>query len=425
MIPSPLAPARRAPLWALGAGVAVLTWLQMVRRPADPPLWDSLFLEDGGIFLGHAVDNSFLSSLTTSHFGYLHTVPRLIAEPATWFSFERAPLVMSLLTCLLVGLLAAYVYVASAAWIASPPLRFALAVSTALLPAAGREIGGSAWALHFYLIFAAFWAVVCPWRGRWWLATSIAVVGLAAFSDPLTAVLIPVGALLAWRSGDRRAWVLPGLIAVGLAAHLVLRDSDPERFGSLDLAELPRIFAERITSSLLVGDRHLEDLFGGQTGSPFAWATLALVVVGLGVGLWRLRGRRRWLLAGAAALALTFFMIPALTRGSSVFVPDQPWLSASSRYVYLPVMFLLTALLALFDRDGPQLRWREAVVAVLVLTAVAVNYRTPHRTEGGAHWKTELAKAERDCSGKRPDESVVIQIVPHDWVVEVDCGRLD
>jgi hypothetical protein len=93
--------------------------------------------------------------------------------------------------------------------------------------------------------------------------------------------------------------------------------------------------------------------------------------------------------------------------------------------VYLPVMFLLTAFLAAFDRDGPGRRWREVAVAVLVLTVVVVNYRMPHRTEGGARWKTELTKAESACEGKRPDESAVIQIIPHDWVVEVDCGRLD
>lgn len=397
----------------------------MVRRPGDPPLWDSFFIEDGGVFLGHAVDNSFLASLTTSHHGYLHTAPRLIAEPGTWFALEDAPLVISLLTCVLVGLLAAYVFAASAAWIASPLLRFVLAVSVALAPVTARELNGSVNSLHWYLIFAAFWALICPWRGRWWLVASAAVVGLAAFSDPLTAALLPIGLVLAWRAGDRRAWVLPGLIVVALVAHIVLRDSDTERFGSLAVGDLPRIFAERVTSSLLVGDRYLQDLFDGRTGSPFAWATLAVVAAGVGIGLWRLRGRRRWLLGGAAALAIVFFLIPAFSRGTDVFQPAGPWIGASSRYIYLPVLFLLTALLALFDRDGPRLRWREVAVAVLVLAAVVVNYRTPHRTEGGPTWKAELAKAREECKGKRPEEPIPIQLIPEDWQVEIDCGRLD
>jgi hypothetical protein len=419
------ASARRAPLWALAAGAAVLTWLQMVRRPDDPPLWNSFFTEDGGIFFGHAVDNSFASSLTTSHFGYLHTAPRLIAEPATWFSFEHAPLVMSLLTCVVVGLLAAYVFAASAAWIASPPLRLVLAICVALLPATAREIGGTAANLHWYLMFAAFWAVISPWRGRWWLAASAAVVGLAAFSDPLTAVLLPIGLVLAWRARERRAWVLPGLILAGLLAHVVLRDSEAEPFGSLDAAALPRIFAERVTSSLLVGDRYLEDLFGGRTGSPFAWATLAVVTIGLAFALRRVSGRRRWLVAGAAALSVTFFLIPAFSRGTEDFYPGAPWLGSSSRYVYLPVMFLLTAFLAAFDRDGADRRVREVVVAVLVLAVVVVNYRAPNRTEDGARWKTELSKAERACVGKPPDEAAQIQIIPHNWQVEIACGKLD
>jgi hypothetical protein len=424
-VPQLLAPASRVPLRALAVGVALLTWLQMVRRPADPPVWDSFYYEDGRVFFGQAVDQSFLDALATSHFGYLQTASRLVAEPATWFGFEQAPLVMSLLTCFTVGLLAAYVFVASAAWIASPLLRFVLATCVALLPATGRELGGSAANLHWYLIFAAFWALVCPWRGRWWFMASAAVVGLAAFSDPLTVALLPIGVVFARRSDERRGWVLPGLIVLGLLAHLGLRDDAAERFGSLEVAELPRIFAERVTSSLLAGDRYLEDLFGGQTGSPFAWATLAVVAVGVGVGLWRLRGRRRWLLGGAASLSILFFMIPALSRGTHVFLPDEPWLGTSSRYVYLPIMFLLTAFLAAFDRDGPRLRRREVVVAVLVLAVVAVNYRTPHRGEGGVRWKTELAKAKRACAGKSPDEPRSIRIVPRDWDVVIECGRLD
>ena len=415
-------PVRLLPL-ALGA--AVLAWLQLVRRPADPPLWDSFYVEDGGVFFGHAVDQPFLDSLAASHFGYLHTAPRLIAEPATWFSLEHAPLVMALLTCATVGLLAAYVFLASEPWIASPLLRGVLAVSMALLPAAAREMGGTATNLHWPLIFAAFWAVLCPWRGRRWLACSVAVVGLAALSDPLCVVLLPIAVALAVVGRERRAWVLPAVIAVGLLAHLALRDDDAERFGSLEVADVPRIFAERVTSSLLVGDRYLKDLFGGATGSPFAWATLVLVVVALGAALWRLRGRRRWLVGGAAVLSVVFFAIPVATRGTSVFFPNEPWLAASSRYVYLPILFLLTALLVAADRDGSRLRWREVVVAVLVLAVVAVNYRAPNRTEGGPRWKPELAKAKRECAGKRPDESAVIQIIPTDWVVEVDCGRLD
>lgn len=397
----------------------------MVRRPGDPPVWDSFYFEDGREFFAQAVDQGFLDALATSHFGYLHTASRLVAEPSTWFGYENAPQVMALLTCLFVGLLAAYVFVASSAWIASPVLRFVLAICVALIPVTGREMTGSANNLHWFLLFAAFWATVCPWRGRWWLLTSAAVVGLAALSDPLTVVLLPIAALMAWQSRDRRGWVLPGVIALGLAAQFVLRDDEAEPFGPLIAADLPRIFAERVTSSLLAGDRYLEDLFGGRTGSPFAWASLAVVVVGLGVGLWRLRGRRQWVLGGAAALSVAFFVIPPLRRGTTDFFPAEPWLAMSSRYVYLPVLFLLTAFLAAFDRDGPRFRWREAVVAVLVLTVVAANYRTPHRTEGGLRWSTELIKAEQWCAGKRPDVPAAIPIYPHDWHVHIECGRFD
>src|SRR5205823_6545729 len=110
-----------------------------------------------------------------------------------------------------------------------------------------------------------------PGEGRGWLAASTAVVVLAVLSDPLTAVLLPIALVFAIRARDARGWLLPGCIAAGLVAQIALRDQGTSSFGGHDYSVLPRLFAERVTSSVLVGDRYLKDVFGGMTGSPFAW----------------------------------------------------------------------------------------------------------------------------------------------------------
>jgi hypothetical protein len=435
----PLPAPRRLPWWAIAAGVGLLTWLQMVRRPSDPPAWDSLYVEDGQVFLGQALSQHVWDTLATSHLGYLHTAARAITEVATWLPLERAPLVMSLLTSLVVALLAAYVFEASGAWVASPLLRGVLALAVALAPVTARDIAGTVANLHWYLIYASFWAVICPWRTRGWLAASGAVVAVSVLTDPLTAVLLPIGLVLLARERTRASWVVPGAILLGLAVQLLLRDEGAERVGGVDVDVVPRIFAERVTSSLLVGDSHLFDVFDGRTGSPFAWASLALVALAVGLGLWRLSGRRRALMAAAAVLSLTYFLIPVVSRGTGLLVPDVPWALGASRYMYLPVMFLVTALVALADRARPGRRRPgplELAVALLVVVPTVLDYRAPHRTEGEPRWGPALAQAREACEAGRPVGRVTLTgsgrdataIVPTHrlghWYVPVACSKL-
>ena len=411
----------------------------MVRRPSDPPAWDSLYVEDGQVFLGQAVGQHAWDTFATSHLGYLHSAARAITEVATWLPLERAPLVMALLTSLLVAVLALYVFEASAAWIASPLLRAAVGLAVVLVPVTARDIAGTVANLHWYLIYASFWAVVCPWRTRGWLAASVAVALVSVLTDPLTAVLLPLGLVLAVRARERSAWAGPGAIVLGVLVQLVLRDEGAERVSGVDVGAIPRIFAERVTSSTLVGDGQLFDVFDGRTGSPFAWGSLVLVAVAVGVGLSRLSGRRRWLLASSAALSLTFFLIPVINRGTELLVPDVPWALGASRYMYLPVMFLVTGLVAAADRaergDGRP-RLRELALVLLVVVPIALDYRAPHRTEGEPRWGPAVAEAEEACRVGRPVGSVTLTgdagdrtaIIPTHrlghWYVPIDCSDL-
>jgi hypothetical protein len=432
---------RRAPaLAAAVAAVAALTVLQLVRRPSDPPAWDSLSVEDGSVFLGQALSNDLSDSLRTSYMGYLHTVPRLVTQVATWTPLEDAPLVIALLTSVLVAVVAVYVFKASAAWVASPLLRAVLALSVVFVPVTARDIAGTVNNVHWYLVYASFWAVISARGTRTWFAISTALVLITALSDPLCGVLLPLAIARAVRLGGRREWALPGAIVVALIAHLAFRDDGVARIGGVDLAAVPRIFAERVTSSLLVGDRYLYDVFGGRTGSLFAWASLAAVALLIGLGARRARGRRGWLLAAATALSLVFFLIPVITRGTDLLVPDIPWALGASRYMYLPIMFLLTAVVAAADRADftasrrPHLR--ELVLSVAVVGAMIANYGAVHRTTGGPRWGPTVADARDACRAGRPVGSVTLHgqgarvtaVLPTHplghWSVTIACSRL-
>ena len=149
-------------------------------------------------------------------------VPRLLAELASAVPLKDASTVMSGGSAVIVAALAVVVFRASAGVIASVPVRLALAASMILLPASGWETLDNAANLHWYLIFAAFWALLWRPSSRTEAVVAAAVVAGAALSDPLTVVLAPV-VLVRWMSlpGRRQRWLCV-TYGMALAVQLAL-----------------------------------------------------------------------------------------------------------------------------------------------------------------------------------------------------------
>jgi hypothetical protein len=137
---------------------------------------------------------------------------------------------------------------------------------------------------------------------------------------------------------------------------------------------------------------------------------------------------------------VTFFLVPILTRGTQEFVPKAPWALGSSRYLYIPVMFLLIGLLAAVDRSAPngrRLRLPEVVAAVAALAVFGANYREPHRTSGQHRWGPRVAEAKVACATNRRVGGVTVYTsrvngltaaIPGEpklnWRVAVPCSKL-
>jgi hypothetical protein len=128
-----------------------------------------------------------------------------------------------------------------------------------------------------------------------------------------------------------------------------------------------------------------------------------------------------------------------LGRGTRSLFPSHPWLLASTRYIYLPVMFLLTGLLAAVDRREPGGRRfpvREVAVGAFVLATIVVGFRAPHRTSGYPRWKPAVAQARTACATRRAFGLITLYdsgagltaVVPVDppkgWYVPVKCKML-
>ncbi len=397
----------------LGAAwICVATALQLARQPGVPS-WDSLWQEDGGIFLTDALDGAFLPTLFEPYNSYLHLVPRLIGALAAALPIDAAAFVFAASSALVVSLLAVYVYFAAAAMLSSQWARALLAVLFVLLPAAGYETNANAANLHWYLVFACFWVFLFA-SDSWLAVVSGAVVAVAAvLSDPLAGLFLPLAVLHAVRSRTWRVRSVPILFAAALALQLAVgaASDPPDPYAESRWSDVPSIFALRVAGSLLVGDVFLDD-FWIRFGWWFAYGALAVVVAVTVYALVRGDRRTRLLVAASVAYSAAFLAVPLMLRGTENFLDRANFNLNGSRYTVVPILFLVVAFLAVLERRDPRVSsvgWRNLrygftlFMGALVLTSYPV---VAVRTAGPS-WRATLAEARDYCpETRRPGERV-------------------
>jgi len=444
--------ARVAGPFLVGLWVAVMTMAQLFRQPGFAS-WNTVWQEDGSIFLSDAMYQSFPRALVHSYNAYLHVVPRILAALAAVLPLERAALVLAASSALVVALLSVYVYFASAALLPSEWARVLLAVMFVLLPATAYETTANLANLHWYLLFACFWVFL--YRPQSWagvaVATTVAVA--AVLSDPMAGLFLPLAILAIYKRTTGRDLVVPVTFFVALAVQLALGAlaTSPAPYTASHLVDLPGIFALRVAGSFLVGDRQLRS-FWGQFRWWFAYSSLA-VVAGLAVlGTVKARVSTRFYLLVSIGYSCAFLAIPLMLRGTERFLDGPGFNLNGSRYMVIPLWFLVLAALLVVDRPvgvGREVSWQkvQCAVALYLLALLVVNFADfSVRTEGPG-WREQLTVARGQCArGERfgpPPPGVGPEIVsrlrdyPHDvlvpiapniepptFVVPVTCARL-
>ena len=277
-----------------------MTGLELLRQPGIPS-WNSIWQEDGAIFFTEAWNEPFLSTLWDPYNSYLHVVPRLIAAVVTLLPLKAAALGMSLGAAMVVAALGIYVFHASGAVFRSTWARVVLAVMIVFLPAAGYEANANIANLHWYLVYATFWVLLKDPRTRRGIALGALITGMAALSDPLVALILP---LVVRRAFEHRRelprLVIPATFAVCLAIQLVIGvfQEQTGRNATSDWGEVPGIYALRVAGSALVGDAQLGRLWN-PLGYWFAYGALAVILACSSTGSSRRTGRS----AGSSARA--------------------------------------------------------------------------------------------------------------------------
>ena len=420
--------------WAIrvAGALALLSAATLVHlaRQRGVPVWNSLWAEDGSVFVTGAL-RDFPGTLFAENGGYLHVVPRAIAGVVTLLPVDDAAAGMAVGSAVVIALIAAFVYVASSEVLESRTMRLGLAATVLLLPVPGHELLANTTNLHFYLLFACFWALVWQAESAGALAARGLVVVATALSDPISALFLPLAIVAPAARRSVRALIVSGLMLAGLLVQFVVMagGARPERNWGFRLGALPDVFSFRVTGGLLVGDRFLGDAWAAYDRAFAYGAFLAVAVV---IAVLLLHSNRRTIAFALISLSYAglFFCVQLVGRGTGGIDPEVHGSRLdAARYVLLPLLLLVATILASVDRGSVRghassLRtWARRAALLWLVVLLGLNYSVTNDRSRGPRWDRELAAAERACSASS-HASVSVLVAPSPprvWFARVPC----
>src|SRR6516165_238847 len=207
-----------------------LVVVQLARMWPSKPL-NTIWEEDGYIFLSDALRWGFFHGLATPFSGYLNTVTRLVAGPTSMLPLAWYAPVMAVSGAAIVAASALVVWQASAAHIEHPVLRGVLAAMVVLIPISGIESLDNVTFSIWFLVFACFWILL--WRPATRAGVILAALFLfvSALSNGEMLLLLPLAALRGLALRTRSDAVILGGYGCGMAIQLVASWSSRSMLG--------------------------------------------------------------------------------------------------------------------------------------------------------------------------------------------------
>ncbi|HEY2814671.1 MAG TPA: hypothetical protein VGJ03_14500 [Acidimicrobiales bacterium] len=420
---------RRVPAAVVAAAaVAVAVALQLLRQPGARS-WNTVWAEDGYIYTSQAYGHGPVSTMFRGYAGYAQFVPRVIALgvrplPVSWV----APY-LAFTAAFVTALLGLFVYWAMAGWVRSPWLRSILAAMSVLAPVSFFEINANIANLGWPLLFAAFWAFVARRDRPFDIALRAAVVLLCGLTTPVLAVLVPVGIAVAVARRRAGEWVIVAAALVSLLVQwIVVHGTGAGAGAPSTLGDLPREYGVRVVGALVFGERWL----------GYLWAHLGVTVIAIGVAVVavvavvallpapvRLTADRWWFAIAAGLASVALFAVPVWIRGTEPMrLLSGEFTDTGSRYVYVPLLVLLSGLFVLVDGSGR--RWLEAGATAHAAVLIVVCFGLAGFRSAGPTWSSQLEAARATCRSASAPAIVNVPTTPDglDWYVAVPCGRV-
>jgi hypothetical protein len=419
---------------AIGCG----TWAEVARLGGNTAV-NTIWAEDGNIFLAGAVDGGRWHAFIVTYNGYFNTVARLMGALAASLPLSWAAATFAIGSAGTVALLGGFVYRASAGHIPTRQIRFMLALIMVIMPATAFEVQDNAANLHWFFDYAAIWALL--WRPtNWWdRSLSVVVIFLAATSDPLVAIFLPIALLRLLAVPKPEIGpvfaLVGGLVIQGIAFVDPLRIVlSPPAQGIPSPLDLARIFGAHVLVPFFFGGTLGNALFG-----TFDYKLVALLALAPLIGIAYLIARRAyrfegWLVLGFCAVAMAFMIIPVYQRWGSQFnIVPYHLIGVPARYWTVPLLCLWSGVAVVVGSlRSHALSHRAITVAVIGafsiwFGAVALSDYGIHNAyrDAGPFWNQQMAAATTFCESA-PTGSAATFLPPPRLVFgfSIPCARV-
>lgn len=415
-------------------GLLALTVLALLRQPGVPAA-QTLWAEDGVIFYAQALSKPLLRSLVTAYNGYDQLVPRLAVQLARAAPVRDASMVVTFAGAIGLAVLGCLVFHMARGHISPAPLRALLVVGMVLLPVANYELLDNLVNLPWWMFFAAFWALLWRPRGAGGAAVAALLCALAAASEPLVALLLPLAAARAVALRRPRDQAAGAGLIVGLAFQLVvvLEARGGRSFPVTGLAGVPSAFAVRVGLGWLTGRQGTADLTAWDRPLAEVLGAVLLVAI-IAAGLkWGSRSVRA-LTVTAAVLAPICFGFPVWLRGAAPIMSlgaTEDSIGFAGRYAATPLLMELSVVLALTGHlvsvrgRGPyRPLWAAVSACTLLLPAWVVDFRDDNGRMYGPTWSGQLALADAHCQRWNSNGLARVMVPPLDDHFVIHCRVL-
>ncbi len=407
------------------AGLAVGVVVLVLRQTGVSPM-NTVWAEDGAVYLHDSLQLPFSATLLRPYGGYVQIFPRLAVQITRLFPLAKASGSMALIGDTSIVLLVLLVYHAARAHVQSIALRMLVASGMVFLPLALAELTNNIVNVSWWLIYAAFWAIL--WRPRTWAGRVVATVvcALAVGSNPVALLLAPLIAarLLVLRDWREHASTM-GFVVGAVVQAVGSLSSGPVYFSHGPVASIAKQFSIRVGLGWLGGWRvtnaiwRQDSALAALVGAVLLSATIVLCVAH--------RDKRvRVFAAFAVTLSVVIFVVPIFLRWSGALEnPADSLGELGSRYSAVPVLLLLALLGVGMDaatRDRRSRRGGVVLVALLLVPIWVLDFRYFNGRTGGPMWDEQVRAATAACES--PAGTATLQISPHPLTASISCSDL-
>ncbi|OIH96951.1 hypothetical protein BIU90_15790 [Curtobacterium sp. MCBA15_001] len=421
----------------------------------------TVWAEDGGIFFRDRLAFGADGSLFRPYAGYLHLLPRLVVDLGFARPVDQYAVTVAGACCVVVGVVAAAVFVLARDLVPAWPLRLVLAAVPVAVPVVPVEISGNAANLHWFMLLLVPWVFAARVRSWWGSAVLTLLALVAVLTEPQTLLFAPllvVGWLRTTRGpeGSRLRALPVSIVTAGAGAAQVVcaltvpRLSPPGDPTVRDVVHgwllivVPSAWTRQVGTVADAIARHgwwvlVVPLVGMAVLVAAAlvvgswWARVQVLAFGLGsFVVWtaalvaNLEANGHWgevavsTLAGSGSSRYSAASAVLLTSGvvlAAAVVADRRSWAGGPRSGTAAAGSVPRVTRAVAGAAAGVLAWG----AIAVVVAAAVTSAVPGVTQrsNGPAWAPQVHAGEPAC---RADPGVVLQVRTAPWGTDVPCA---